>query len=216
MDFEYQRPLIRESLKVALRAFRECGSQYRIVGSVLIVALTNKIFRKIGDIDLLFDKNHFDCVVEQLKKLGFTIIHKQLFVFPWVEAKNKEGLTLTFLLVGHFTPDGFIYRIGRWAEIRVRLEYIAPTNYSFEGVEFIGLPVNSIASGIQQAFLNPKRQLDKRMLKPYLKTHEFPYGQINIHLFGMRIPYLYDMYSFLYNLIGGARVLFGKKYEAWE
>lgn len=216
MDFEYQRPMIRESLKTALAVFHDCGVQYRIVGSILIVALTNKIFRKIGDVDLLFDKNHFDCVVEHLKKHGFTIIRKRLFIFPWIEAKKTGGLTLTFLLVGHFTPDGFIYRTGKWAEIRIKLEYITPTDYSFEGIKFIGLPISSIAAGIQQSFLNPKRQLDKNTIQPYLKTQTQPYGKIEILLFGIRIPYLYDTYSLLYNLIGGASVLFGKRYEAWE
>ena len=216
MNLENQRPFIRNSLKVAMDIFQKCQCQYRIVGSVLIVALTNQIFRKIGDIDLLLDHRSFHCVLQKLKKLGFTIYRKRLFVFPWIEAKKEGCLGFTFLLVGDFSPNGFLYRIGKWIEIRVRADYIHPTEYAFEGVRFLGLPVNSIASGIQQAFFNPKRQLDKQMVKPYLTSKVLPYGQINIYLFGIRVPYLYDVYSFSYNLIGAGRVLLGKKYEFWE
>ena len=137
-------------------------------------------------------------------------------MFPWIEAKKDGHLGFTFLLVGEFTPSGFVYRIGKWIELRVRTDYISPTEYTFEGVRFHGLPVSSVASGIHQAFLNPKRQLDKQMVQPYLKSKVSPYGQIYIHLFGIPIPYLYDFYSFSYNLLGAGRVLLGKKYEFWE
>lgn len=216
MNFEFQRPILRNSLKLATQIFKECQSKYRVVGSVLIVSITNKIFRKIGDIDLLLDLESFDCVLQKLKRYGFTLLRRRLFIFPWIEAKKVGHLGFTFLLVGKFNAKGFFYRIGKWIEIRVQANYITPTEYQFEGIKFSGIPIPSVAAGIQQSFLNPKRSLDKQMIKPYLTATPFPYGRINIYMFGIRIPYLYDMYSFLYNLYGGARVLVGKKYESWE
>lgn len=37
-----------------------------------------------------------------------------------------------------------------------------------------------------------------------------------VRIWGIKLPYLYLIFSFLYNLYGGLRVRFGKKYEIWE
>lgn len=36
-----------------------------------------------------------------------------------------------------------------------------------------------------------------------------------VFLFGREIPYLYPLFSWLYNIFGGIRVLLNKKYEVW-
>ncbi len=214
---ESEEHAIVKTLSLAVKIFKGCNAEYRVLGSTLIVAHTGNVFRHIGDLDVLLDEGSRDCVLKKLKDAGFTIQRKKKAGFPWIEAMRSDYLGFTFLLVGEFAKDYFRWRFLKICELRIKSDYLAPTRYNFGDASFIGIPLSSVISGIRQSFLNPKRRIDKRVLEEEIRKEKVgAYGNINVYIFGVKIPFLYDIFSFFYNVYGGIRVLFGRKYEIWN
>ncbi len=217
MNPESQKQQIVGSLKAITGIFKQCDADYRILGSVVLVAHLKKVFRRINDIDILLDARAKDCVFEKLKGSGFEIEKKRKAGFSWFEANKERHLGLTFLLIGEFTKDYFSWRFLKFFELRMRTSYITPTAYDFEDISFVGIPISSAAAGIRQSFFNPKRALDAKVLQDELTRSKIKvYNNISVHLGGIKLPYLYDAFSALYNMYGGIRVLFGRPYEVWK
>ncbi|MSU54676.1 MAG: hypothetical protein EXS48_02505 [Candidatus Staskawiczbacteria bacterium] len=217
MNPESQRKEIGNSLRATIEVFESCDADYRIIGSTLIVAHTNKVFRRINDVDIILDIQSKNYVFEKLKNNGFLFENKKAAGFSWIEAKKDGHLGLTFFLVGEFNKDYFIYHFNKFLALRVKSDYLKPTEYIFDGIKFVGIPISSAIAGIRQSFLNPKRKLDKEVLKIEIqKTKVKTYNNIYVYIFGIKIPYLYDLFSFFYNIYGGLRVIFGRKYEFWD
>ena len=217
MSFENQREQISKSLKVVTEIFRSCGADYRVLGSTLLVAYTKKVFRHINDVDVLLDIRAKNCVFEKLRNYGFDLEQKRKAGFSWFEAKKNGYLGLTFLLMGKFDEKYFSWRFMKFLELRIRADYLYPTEYRFENVKFIGIPISSAIAGVRMSFLNPKRKLDKQVLgDEVIKTKVKTYNNIAVYVFGVKLPYVYDLFSFLYNIYGGIRVVIGKKYEIWD
>lgn len=217
MNPETQRERISNSLKAITGIFESCNANYRILGSILLVAHTNKIFRHINDVDVLLDIKARNCVFEKLKNYGFEVERKTKAGFSWFEAKKNNHLGLTFLLIGEFSKNYFSWRFMKAFKLRIKADYLRPTRYNFENAKFIGIPISSAIAGIRQSFLNPKRKLDKEILGEEMnKTRVKTYNNISVYIFGLKLPYLYDLFSFFYNIYGGIRVMFGRKYEIWD
>lgn len=217
MSLENQRPKINKSLKLITDIFRSCNTDYRVLGSTLLVTYANKLFRRINDVDVLLDVKTKDCVFQKLKNYGFALEKKTKAGFSWFEVKKTEHLGLTFLLIGEFHKNYFSWHFLKVFELRIKADYLLPTEYRFGDAEFIGIPISSAIAGIRQSFLNPKRKLDKQVLRDEVnKNRVKTYNNICVYVFGLPLPYLYDLFSFLYNVYGGIRVLFGQKYEIWD
>lgn len=214
---ENQRNEIANSLKAVTEIFKSCNANYRVIGSTIIVAYTNNVFRHINDVDIILDIQSQNCVFEKLKNYGFVFENKKVTGFSWFEAKKDGHLGLTFFLIGEFKRDYFTWHISKSFELRIKNDYLKPTDYTVENIKFVGIPISSAIAGIRQSFLNPKRNLDKKVLeKEIRKTKIKTYNNISVYIFGVKIPYLYDSFSFLYNIYGGVRLIFGKKYEFWD
>ena len=91
MTVTNQKDQIISSLKSVVRIFQDCKANYRILGSLLLVAHTGNIFRTIHDVDILLDKKDKNNVFKQLKENGFTLVEQNKVGFHYTEAK-KEGL----------------------------------------------------------------------------------------------------------------------------
>lgn len=208
---------ITNSLKIITEVFQSCNANYRIIGSTLVVAHLNKVFRRIHDVDIILDIKSKDCVFGKLKNHNFIFEERSAAGFSWIEVKKDGCLGLAFFLTGKFKEYYFTWNLTSYIELRIKNNYLTPTNYTFGNTAFTGIPISSAIAGIRQSFLNPKRTLDKKMLHSEIATTKVKtYNNISIYFFGVRIPYLYDMFSFFYNIYGGIRVMFGKKYEFWE
>lgn len=217
MHSESQERQIGKSLKEIIEIFDSCNADYRVLGSILLVAHTNKVFRHINDVDVLLDIRIRDCVFEKLKNYGFELERKTKSGFSWFEAKKSDYLGLTFLLIGEFEKNYFSWRFMKFFELRIKADYLRPTEYNFENEKFTGIPLASAIAGIRQSFLNPKRKLDKQILGEEMdKTKVKTYNNISVYIFGLKFPYLYDLFSFFYNIYGGIRVMLGRKYEIWD
>ena len=217
INSENQKQQIGNSLKTITEVFGSCNANYRVLGSTLLVAHANRVFRHINDVDVLLDIKAKNCVFEKLKSYGFELEQKTKTGFSWFEVKKNGYLRLTFLLIGEFERNYFSWRFMKFFELRIKADYLHPTEYNFENEKFIGIPISSVIAGIRQSFLNPKRKLDKQVLGEEMsRTKVKTYNNISVYIFGLKLPYLYDLFSFFYNIYGGIRVMFGRKYEIWD
>jgi hypothetical protein len=212
--------ILAESLSVLDDVLNASDVNYRIIGSLLIAALNGKPHRTIGDIDVVLDVASLDKVVAQLKERGFVLEHNRAWGFEWIELNHKHLIGFTFLLVGEFRDSYFSCDLKNHLRLHVSNAYLRPTEYTLCGTTFIGIPVPSIVEGLLISHLNPKRTLDRKVIKRIF-GEQIPRGDsidrsFTVYLFGVRLPYVYSFFSRIYNVFGGLRVLLGKKYEVWE
>ena len=214
---------IKNSLAALDNIFNKEGINYRVVGSVLVAAINEKPHRTLGDIDILLERSNWQLVADNLKREGYQLVKKSKVGFNWFEAHKTNSLGFTFLLIGSFQDDYFEYELNHMLKLRIASSYLSPTKYSIFGYSFTGIPQRSIYEGLKASNLNPKRKLDKQVVASAFKN-KIPKGTefekaFRIYLYGREIPYAYPSFSYLYNLYGGLRVTFGKKYEilpAWS
>lgn len=215
-----QEQLIIKGLHVLNQVFSKQSVNYRVLGSILIAALKGKPHRTIGDIDILLDASDLEKVLSGLQNNGYSIEEKKKFGFFWIEAHSPRSLGFTFLLVGDFGREYFSYKLSKNIELRISNSYLTPTEYFLFGVQFIGIPVRSIYEGLKISNLNPKRTLDRKVVKESFSSKivdgETLDKSFKVFVFGREFPHAYNIFSQLYNLYGGLRVLFGKKYEIWD
>lgn len=211
---------VKKGLKALDRIFNKQNIDYRVLGSLLVAALNERPHRKLGDIDILIDKRDIDKVINKLKSEGYGIFNKKKVGFQWQEAHRVDALGFTFLLVGDFKKNHFSYRLSKNIELRISNSYLKLTKYSLLGNSFRGIPIRSIYEGLKISSLNPKRSIDNTVIKKAINNH-IPDGislesVFKIYIMNIKIPYAYSLFSWLYNLYGGLRVIMGKKYEIWD
>ena len=211
---------VQEGLGVFDKVFNQSNVEYRVLGSVLVAALNGKPHRTLGDIDVLVDQTEYEKMISNLQTEGYTIETKHKSGFSWTEAHHDGNLGFTFLLIGRFLKDYFSCKLSKNIELRISTRYLEPTKYFLLGISFVGLPLRSIYEGLKISSLNPKRTLDRKVVIDYLKGN-IPSGEtldrsFKVYLSGVEIPYAYTLFSQLYNIYGGLRVLLGRKYEIWN
>lgn len=213
-----QTEKIKATLEIIEEVFERSGVNYRILGSVLVAALNGKPHRKLNDIDILVDKDDFIKARRKLELIGYKFITRNMLGLKWFEAEKEGLMGLTFLMIGSFSNKYFYYRIGR-LELRVMAEYISPTSYQLGGHTLTGIPVRSVYEGLKISNLNPKRKNDflvvTNIMKGELSEGPSLEEAFRVYLFNLEVPYAYPLFSKIYNVYGGLRVRFGKKYEVW-
>lgn len=210
---------IKNSLRAMQKVF-EGIEAYRVLGSTLVASINGKPHRVLHDIDLLIDKRVYPEVVKRFADLGFKRVTKRAPGFSWDEFEKADHLTFGVLLRGEFKQDYFEYKSGRWMTLRILSAYLTPTEYKLYGVAFRGIPLRSVYEGIKAASLNTKRKKDKAIVAQAVGDN-LPNGPtinqaFGVKLFGITIPFLYTLFSEVYNLIGGIRLRLGKSYDAWH
>lgn len=220
MSHEQDIREIENGLAILTKVFNKEGITYRVLGSILVAAINGKPHRTLGDIDVLLDESSWQQISADLKKEGYQLVDKNKVGFNWYEAHKPHSLGFTFLLIGKFRNDYFEYELNRSLKLRISSSYLFPTKYSLFSHSFTGIPRRSVYEGLKISSLNPKRKLDREVVTKNF-AGEIPTGTklekaFNIYLFGIEIPYAYSFFSSLYNLYGGMRVIFGKKYEVWD
>ena len=211
---------VSNGLKVLNKVFGKPKMNYRVLGSILVAALNGTPHRTLGDIDVLVDEIDYKKVISKLRSNGYSIETKHKFGFNWTEAHHEGNLGFTFLLIGKFSKDYFSCKLTKSVELKISASYLKPTEYSLFGISFVGIPYKSIYEGLKISSLNPKRTLDRKVVTKFFKGN-IPPGEtiarsFKVYIFGMEVPHAYALFSQFYNLYGGLRVLFGKKYEIWD
>jgi len=212
MDLEEQKQFITNSLKAAIGAVEECNAEYRVIGSVLIIAYLGKVYRPIHDVDILIDSKCKECVFEQLKKEGFVLGRKTAFPMYFAEKAQHIPLNLHF---GDFTKDSVRFHIcGRICEWRITADSMLPEKYAFNGVEFSGMPFSVMIYWIKGSpFLKPSRRFDREVLsaemaKPNVASYKV---REDIYILGIKIPFLYHFSLLLRNVWRATESLYTPK-----
>lgn len=202
------------------KIFNKNNIEYRVLGSVLVAAINGKPHRTLGDIDVLIDEGDQDRIFFSLKSEGYTIERKKKYGFRWVEVHHPRNLGFTFLLIGTFRDNYFHCKLTDNIELNISSRYLEPTDYQLFGTHFTGIPIRSIYEGLKISSFNPKRSLDRKVVEKHLGGN-IPNGEnldeaFTVFLSGVKLPHAYVLFSQLYNIYGGLRVLLGKKYEIWD
>ncbi len=210
---------LKNSLKVMSEVFKGLDG-YRVLGSVLVASINGKPHRELHDIDLLIDERIYFTVIQRLEQAGFKRVTKKAPGFTWDEFEKQDCLTFGVLLQGVFDEHGFTYKSGGWLTLQIDAAYLRPTTYQLLGVEFTGIPLRSVYEGIKAASLNSKRKRDKAIVLAAV-GRQLPGGltinqAFKVMIGGLAIPYLYTMFSVVYNWIGGLRLRMGKPYDPWR
>ena len=208
---------IKNSLK-AMQIIFAGLEDYRVVGSILVASMNGKPHRELHDVDLLVDKRIYQQVLDGFEKAGFKRVKKHAPGFKWDEFQKYKHLTFGTLLIGTFEENYFVYKANRWLTLQIRNEYLAPTDYVLFDLKVRGIPPRSAYEGIKAASLNSKRKKDKEIVRKYMghKTEGLSINHaFRVKIFGITAPYLYTLFSHVYNLIGGIRLRFGKSYDPW-
>ncbi|MBI3051212.1 hypothetical protein HYY74_02035 [Candidatus Woesearchaeota archaeon] len=184
----YNSACVANTLKAITRVFNRQGIEYRALGSVLAAAIN-----------------------------GFRIVRKQKAGFRWTEARRENCVPITIILFGNFSQEAFTAQLAKGMELKASEEYVKPTTYRLLGYEIIGVHLSAVLAGVKISGLNPKRGLDRSVLMKRLGRDlaSAGLGTVKVRLLRVDVPYLYAIFSLLYNLYGGIRVLLGKKYEVW-
>jgi hypothetical protein len=201
MDLEEQKQFITNSLKAAIGAVEECNAEYRVIGSVLIIAHLGKVYRPIHDVDILIDSKCRECVFERLKKEGFVLARKTAFPMYFAEKAQHIPLNLHF---GDFTKDSVRFHIcGRICEWRITADSMLAKKYVFNGVEFTGLPMSAMIRWIKASpFLKATRRFDREVLSAEMAKANVASYKVreNIYILGIKIPFLYHFSLLLRNI----------------
>lgn len=223
MNQDDHSQIVKESLEVLDDVLNKLGAQYRIVGSLLVAALNGKPHRTVGDVDVVLEKSAFDVVLKSLEGHGFVLENKSwgCGFFRWVEMNHERLVGFTFLLVGKFKDDYFECALTKHITIKISDKFLQKTKYTLFGVSFSGVPAISICDGLRISNLNPKRKLDRAVMRRILQKDVLPHGEsidksFKVYLYGIRLPFAYSLFSQLYNLYGGLRVICGRRYEVWD
>lgn len=210
---------IKNSLRAMQQVFAGIDT-YRVIGSILVAAINNKPHRILHDIDLLIDERVYEEVANRFNKLGFMKITKRAPGFIWNEFTKDKCLSFGVLLKGKFNQECFTYKLNKYMTLYISNEYLIPTDYVLFGEKIRGIPLRSIYEGIKISSLNKKRKVDKQIIVDKV-GNTLPNGPslneaFTIKAFGINIPYLYTVFSHIYNAIGGARLAIGKPYDPWN
>lgn len=209
---------IKNSLKVMQIVFAGLEN-FRVIGSLLVASLNGRPHRELHDIDLLIDKRDYPDIINRFEKLGFKRIRKQAPGFRWDEFTKPKHLTFGTLLIGTFEENHFVYHANNHLTLRIKNSYLKPTEYKLFSLTIRGIPLRSVYEGIKVANLNSKRKIDKEIVTQSINGKISEGLSINhafrVEVFGIRIPYLYTVFSRTYNVIGGIRLKLGKSYDPW-
>jgi hypothetical protein len=211
MNPEEEKQKITNSLNVAIEVLNECNAEYRIFGSALIVAYTRNIHRRIADIDILADAKSRACIVDKLFKRGFLVKSKTFGKVSITQKAEKENHTPLDILFGDFRENYFRRRVLKIGELRFRSDYVKATDYNFNGVNFIGLPLTSLIADIMLTSFKRARDLDKKVLN--IETVDFKastlietYGVGEAYIAGIPIPRLVNLILFARNTFARIRL----------
>jgi len=213
MNPEEEKQKITNSLHVAIEVLNECNAEYRIHGSALIVAYTSNIHRRIADIDILADAKSRACIVDKLCKRGFLVKSKAFREVSITQKAEKDNHVPLDILFGDFTTHYFRRRVLKIGELRFRSDYMKATDYSFNGVNFIGLPLTSLIADIKLTSFKRPRELDRKVLSCEIEKVDLnasklieTYGVGEAYIAGIRIPHLVYLMLFARNTYARIRL----------
>ena len=215
---EFNSEVVISTLQPVLKILESYKIKYRFLGSVVAAAINGQLHRNLGDLDLIIDSKGRDILYSELKALGYEQAGG-MFAFARRYLSLDQIIHPTLLDIGFFCgtwqADGSFLIGNERLGLRIEAYAIKETKYSLHGLEFIGIPPRTAATGINASKTNPKRQRELVILKEK-GIEPFPNTYIHIHFFGMRFDWLYYFAMHALNIIGAIRVRLGLAFDPWR
>jgi len=215
---EYNSKVVISTLQQLIKILETHRMRYRFLGSLIVAAINGELHRNLGDLDMIIDSKDRDILYNVLKKLGY----KQaggMFAFARKYLSLDQIAHSTLLDVGFFCgtwqPDGSFIIGNKRVGLCIEAYAIKETRYVLHGVEFIGIPARTAATGIHASKTNPKRQKELLILKEK-SIEPFPNNYIDVRLFGFKMDWIYHFWQKVLNIIGAIRVKMGLAFDPWR
>ena len=183
-----------------------------------MAAINGGLHRDLGDLDIIIDSQSRDILYNELKTLGY----KQaggMFSFARKYLSLDQITHPTLLDVGFFCgnwePDGSFLIGNNRVGLSIEAYAIKETKYILYGVEFVGIPSKTAATGIHASKTNPKRKkeiiiLKEKGIEPFVNTY------MHIYLFGFSMDWIYHFWVNILNIFGAIRVKMGLAFDPWR
>lgn len=214
---KFNEKQVGRTLNIVLNLLRGYGVEYRMLGSVVASAINGYQYRELGDIDLLVDKSVQSKMLRDLKLMGYWA-RGGIFSFGRkylsTDSLDHSDLLEVGMFWGRFEKNGS-FVLGKYWKTWVDGYAILPTEYELHGVKFLGLPAETIASGIMMSPSNPKRVKELEMIKR-LGVRAREHGYMHMSIFGVKVDWLYYLIMAILNLVGLVRVKMGKPFDPWR
>jgi hypothetical protein len=184
----------------------------------VIAAINERLHRSLGDLDLIIDSDKKDILYAALKELGYKRAGG-MFDFARKYLSLEQLERTEFLGVGYFygtwKDDGAFMMGNRKLSLIVDPYALKETKYTFCGVNFLGIPESSIATGIYESRTNPKRKQELLILKEK-KIEPLTNRYIHVSVFGVSADWIYHFSMTFLNIIGMTRVRLGLPFDPWR
>jgi len=218
MKEEKNEAAVQKTLELTLGILTKNDVEYRLLGSVVNAAMIGKQHRRLGDIDLIIERDKNQLVLKELKKNGYSQA-------PGLFAFGRKYLALETLIHPNLVSVGYFYGTwlrddrfkmgGRLFNIIIDSYAVQKHSYTLGNYTFSGLPPEIIANGILSSAQNPKREKELIMLKEK-KIKAAPNNYIHIHALGISCNWLYYISMWLLNILGNIRVKRGLPFDPWR
>lgn len=215
---DYNSDIVSLTLKEVIKILRSQKIEYRFLGSVVVAAMNGKLYRNIGDLDLLVDRKGKERLFNALTKLGYKQAGGMFsFARKYMALETLEHPTLLGVgyFYGHWQDDGTFVMGNTRVSVTIEPHALKKTVYILDGVEFNGLPPEAIATGIHASEKNPKRQKELILLKDK-NMQVLPNTYIHVRVFGFRADWVYHFVMTVLNIIGVIRVRRGLSFDPWR
>lgn len=211
------------TLKLVVEIVNEMQMPYRIWGSVIPAAILGRLYRPLGDIDILIAEENLKQFVGKLQSKNFALEKRDIgilnFHFSWMEARKQNSTPLTIFYGKFDSKQNFIFYLNRNSTLVVEANSIKPTKYSLFGVQFLGIPPETSYCGIYRSRFNPKRRHELAIMQTVLSLSRLSCKpEAKLFYKDNQVPFftlLYTLLQALRNVIGTMRVALGMKYDFW-
>lgn len=215
---EFNSEIVVSTLRQVVKILGEHNIQYRLLGSVVAASINGALHRELGDLDMIIDSRGRDVLYNELKKIGYTQAGG-MFSFARKYLSLDQIVHPTLLDVGFFCGtwkrDGSFLLGNMHTGLSIEAYALKETKYILHGIEFIGIPARTAATGIYASKTNPKRKKELVMLKEK-GIEPFPNTYLHVHIFGVSMDWIYYISMKLLNVIGFIRVKLGLAFDPWR
>lgn len=214
----YNEKQIKSTLKKLINILEKNKVEYRVMGSIVAAAINGKLHRRIGDIDLIIDRDKKEHVFKELKKLGYKRADGMFAFgrkFLALETLIHEELQSIGYFWGEWKKDGSFFMGNKHFNVQVEARGVEANQYSLCGINFIGIPREAVATGIMSSKHNKKRIKEIELIEEKnIKSEKDDY--IHIKILGLPFDFLYHLNTKFFGLLGHIRQKLGLPFDPWR
>lgn len=187
---------IANTIKDITTVTKQLGCEYRIIGSLIAVANSQELYRQINDIDIFIDHDFKQQFQEGLKQLGYQITINKIRIgnkkVPVSTSASKpNAIRIHVCASGYFADHFIIIPLTGGFSLRISNKNVLPQIYEFDGLKFVGTPLDFLAYTYVGTRHKPYRSEDLARIKTSAAFRSF--DVMNLYWRNFKIPLVYDV-----------------------